>query len=212
MKKQMWIVILLMSFLVVGCGSQSDENSLQETQQFLDAVETGIVETIAAAFPQTATSVAVDTPTVTPSPGSDDVSVVEPSLAPTQPSSAFTPTPTLLPTPCYRAELIDETIPDGTVITIGDGFTKTWVVQNTGVCAWNKDFTWKLVEGNDFRGETSLKFSSGDVMPGEVVSISIEMGSPFLPGYYRTIYKIFTDEGAEVTPNGFWIDVEVVEK
>ena len=135
--------------------------------------------------------------------------------ATTQPTDTPTPqptsTPTPLPTPCYLAVLVSETIPDGTTIRIGDGFTKTWVVMNAGVCAWSENFRWRLVEGEDFRGPTDLKISTEDVMPGETIAISIEMGAPLIPGHYRSVYKIFTEEGAEITPNGFWIDVVVIE-
>jgi len=213
MKNSIFSLTLIIIVLAAGCGNQSNANTnLQETQDFMNAVETGIIETIEAAIKETSLAIQEENPAI---PQSSDVSESDspgPTLPPTQPVPVFTATPSPLPPPCYRAELVDETIPDGTVIRIGDGFTKTWMVKNTGVCAWNKDFTWKLVDGNDFRGETELKLTNGEILPGEVVSISIEMGSPLIPGRYRTIYKIFTDEGAEVTPNGFWIDVEVIEK
>jgi hypothetical protein len=217
MKKTLITTLIFLALLASGCGSNTNDqqaDDLQATQDFLDAVATGIVETIEAALQETAASTLTDqaVPTQADIPTATFTVPPLPTLAPTQPPVAFTPTPTPLPTPCYRAELVEETIPDGTVIIIGDGFTKTWVIKNTGVCAWSEDFRWKLVEGDDFRGATDLKISNEDVMPGETITISIEMGAPMIPGHYRSIYKLFTDEGAEVTPNGFWIDVEVVEK
>lgn len=218
MKKIIFIFSIVNLLLIVGCGGQNNNSpvdSIQQTQAFLNAVETGIVKTIAAGVEMTATMKSKNNLPAEKSeivPSSTMTAQAQPSIAPTQPSSSFTATPTQLSTPCYRAELVEETIPDGTVIKIGQGFTKTWIVKNTGVCAWSENFRWILVEGEDFRAPTNLEISTEEILPGETIQISLEMGPPFIPGHYRSVYKIFTDEGAEVTPNGFWIDVEVVEK
>lgn len=217
MKKTILIFSFLLILLVSGCGGGQEISAVdqQATVDFSHAVETSIVETIAAVIPEDEETPApgqTEVPPVDPLPTLTNTVVPLATLAPTQPSSAFTPTPTPLSTPCYLAVLVEETIPDGTVITIGDGFTKVWVVRNAGVCSWSEDFRWQLVSGHDFRGITDVKISNKDVQPGESITISIEMGSPLIPGDYRSVYKIFTPEGAEITPNGFWIDVIVVEK
>jgi hypothetical protein len=211
MKKSILVFSLILSLFAAGCGSQDNQVSVSEraTQDFIRAVETSIVETIDASIQET---LDVSTPTnQVDQPTATNAVSLQPTNAPTQPQSAFTPTPTDLPTPCYLAELVEENIPDGTVMNGGDGFTKQWVVMNAGVCAWGEKFRWVLVSGDDFGGPTNVKISNEDVMPGETVSVSIEMGAPIIPGHYHSVYKIFTDEGVEITPNGFWIDFVVAD-
>ena len=217
MKKYFLVLSLIVGLFFSGCGANQSNSSsaAQQTQAFLQMVETSIVETLSAAVSesaQTATSQVVESVINTPVPSlTSTVAPAVSTVVPTQGAGVFTPTPTALPTPCYLAVLVEETIPDGTIIKIGDGFTKTWVVRNAGVCSWSENFRWILVEGGDFRGDTDVKISRDDVEPGDTITISIEMGAPMIPGRYYSVYKIFTEDGVEITPNGFWIDVTVEE-
>jgi len=43
----------------------------------------------------------------------------------------------------------DVTIPDGTVMTPGQTFTKAWAVQNAGTCTWNTNYRLVHVGVND---------------------------------------------------------------
>jgi hypothetical protein len=89
------------------------------------------------------------------------------ALAPTQtvtfaPTSlpTFTPpsTTATLETPinsCYDLFWIEDvTIPDGTQMRANETFTKTWLVQNNGSCAWPPGFMFMHVGGDLMRGET----------------------------------------------------------
>ena len=89
----------------------------------------------------------------------------------------------------------DVTIPDGTVVEPGEGFTKTWRVKNSGSVPWN---------------EYKLKFSSGDQMgapdtvvvplaaPGAVVDIDVPMITPTEAGRHEGIWHIHTTDGEEL--------------
>ena len=107
------------------------------------------------------------------------VSVANTSQSPA--SSQPTPAPVVPPLNQTQdcedeaAYYADITIPDGTWLSPGSEFTKTWQVRNSGSCAW---------EGY------ALVFASGDVMsaplvnplpviaPGEIADISINMIAP----------------------------------
>ena len=80
------------------------------------------------------------------------------------------------------------------------------MIRNTGVCAWTEDFRWVLVEGEDFNAATDLKFDRV-VNPNEDLRVQMELKTPPLEGVYKGTYKIFTDDGGEVTPLGFWVTI-----
>ena len=96
------------------------------------------------------------------------------STAAAMPTSSATNTPlatstlpetdAISPTPsCYRLKYAgDVTIPDNTPMNPADVFTKTWRVQNSGLCAWRPGFKLVLVGGDAMGGSplTLLRLST----------------------------------------------------
>ncbi|NIP48572.1 MAG: hypothetical protein GWO30_00765, partial [Gammaproteobacteria bacterium] len=189
----------------------SAENNLRLTQEFESAVGTAIVETIAASLPQTEQPSADLDPTSTVSIDENQQSLQPTSTRveqPTQTKTTILPTETAIPTPCYRAELVEETVPDWSKFSPGKWFAKTWIIKNTGVCEWTEDFRWVLVEGEDFSGVTDVPLNK-NVLPGEDLRVLLELKAPLIAGTYQGTYQIFTEEGASVTPLGFWVLIVV---
>lgn len=211
--------LLILMLILVGCSAGiSDTESRALTQEFESAVGTAIVETIAAAMPAEPETTREPTPTTTEvvveggqSSEAANTPVVIVAGSATPSGIQFTPTTTDLPTPCYLAELVDETIPDDTVLGPGQGFVKVWNIRNAGVCEWTEDFHWVLTDGQSFRGPEDLRFGKS-VMPGEILKVALELSTPNIPGNYEGIYKIYNEENALVTPNGFWIRIVVEEE
>lgn len=202
MNKIYILLNIAIAVLLVGCGQTSD-TGMAETEAFEAALETAVAETIAAAASD---EQVIPEPTDFEVEETEVVSTIPPVPSPTQevlPTEQPTNTPQI---PCYRAELVEETIPDGTKFTPGKYFTKIWVIRNTGVCAWTEDFRWVLVEGEDFNAPTNLTFNRV-VNPNEELRVQMELKTPELEGVYTGTYKIFTDDGGEVTPIGFWVTV-----
>lgn len=211
MKKYLILILIILAASLSGCGQSSDEG-LAETEAFESALQTAIVETIAAALPQESALPEQPLPTETTAGENQQPTATVPPLPsltptmeaqPTQPSGGPANTPQ---TPCYRAELISETIPDGTKFPPGQYFTKIWVIRNTGVCAWDEDFQGRLVDGEDFDAPTDLKLNQV-INPGEDLEVKMELKTPLLQGLYTGTYKILTDEGGQVTPAGFWVTI-----
>ncbi len=98
--------------------------------------------------------------------------------AATQAASATGSTAAVSPTPsCYRLKFQqDVSIPDNTLMTPAQVFTKTWQVQNSGLCAWRPGFKMILVGGNAMGGSPYMLPST--VNPGSKVEISIKMVAP----------------------------------
>jgi hypothetical protein len=94
------------------------------------------------------------------------------------PTSTFIETEAISPTPsCYRMKFItDITIQDNTPLSPADVFTKTWRVENNGLCAWRPGFKLVLV-GGDAMGGSPLILSQA-INPGERTEISVKMAAP----------------------------------
>ncbi len=137
-------LIILLSILILGALIFSYEtNKAEPTNEVdVDALRTEAVATYASSLTETRVAV----PTASPAP-----------------TEKFTATPIVLTAtletpatadPCYNLIwLEDVTIPDGTQLKPNEVFTKTWLVQNNGGCAWPPGFTFQNVGGDSMRGD-----------------------------------------------------------
>jgi len=137
------------------------------------------------------------------------------------PYPTYTPYPTAVPqtfstygssyligTPggCLNAAFISETVPDNTVITPGDGFVKTWTIQNTGYCTWNTNYHLVLLSGDAMGGDTYARLTE-NVSPGQTVKISANLTAPSNPGTYRGEWRVQSDLGVNFAR--FWVQIIV---
>jgi hypothetical protein len=83
----------------------------------------------------------------------------------TPPTATPTRTPggvvTVPPSSCDKAQFVsDVTIPDGTLMSPGQKFNKTWSLRNVGTCAWAKG-TYQIVffSGEQMSATSSLAFA-----------------------------------------------------
>ena len=109
-------MLLLTSLLLGACGAQSES-----------AIATSVALTVQA---QNALDTSTPVPSSTPA---ADITVV-PTL-----TNIFTPVPpTSLPggntgVECAQASLVNETIPDGTIMKPETSFFKTWTIKNESI-------------------------------------------------------------------------------
>ena len=95
---------------------------------------------------------------------------------------------------CYDSALVSNvTIPDGTEMKPGDGFTKTWQIENTGTCDWDNDFRIQFVGGDIFGSDTTK--IRRYVRPGETVNISLKMVAPNGSGPVTSSWRIADASG-----------------
>lgn len=130
------------------------------------------------------------------------------------PSPALTNTPIFTATPnCPLAQFVtDVTIPDGTIMTPGQSFTKKWRLRNTSACTWN-GYTLVFDSGDSMGGPASKPI--GVVNPGQEVDLEVNLTAPNSSGNYRGYWRIVTD-GNVLVPivNGhqgrsFYVDIKV---
>jgi hypothetical protein len=76
------------------------------------------------------------------------------------------------------SEFIDDvTIPDGTLVTPGHTFTKTWRIKNDGTCTWTGEFIWVQLNYAENKLKASVKdmHLPVEVPPGQTYDISVEL-------------------------------------
>jgi hypothetical protein len=118
----------------------------------------------------------------------------ETERAPSTPSSTPLPTVTSTPSPgqtrpaaaaslCDAASYVaDVTVPDGTLITAGNSFVKTWLLQNNGTCAWTTGYSLTFVGGDMMGGADTAV--AGSVPAGGQSPLSVNLKAPGAPGTY----------------------------
>jgi hypothetical protein len=109
---------------------------------------------------------------------------------------------------------IDVTVDDDTPMQPGQKFTKTWRLVNDGTCTWNRQYNAVWFFGDKF-GDVLFMPLAGDVVPGGVVEVSVDMVAPTKPGSYRSNWKLADASGTlfGIGPNGdlpFWVQIVVV--
>ncbi len=156
------VLILVLGGLLFSFGTnRSDQAEPVDT----NAIRTEAVSTYAFSLTGTLASVPTASFSLT-------------SLPTFTPSGSILTTDTPIPqNTCYNLIwLKDKTIPDGTHLNANEVFTKTWLVQNNGGCAWAPGFTFSHVGGDPMRGKT---FVLKDPIPvGAKREISIELVAP----------------------------------
>lgn len=134
------VLTLILGVLFFSCGKNESE---QTDSLDANALRTEAVSTFASSLTETLAAVPSASPTPT----------VVSTL--TLPAITFSPETPATVNPCFNLLWIkDVTIPDGTQLKAGESFTKTWLVQNIGGCAWRAGFTFNHVGGDRMRGST----------------------------------------------------------
>jgi Tol biopolymer transport system component len=88
----------------------------------------------------------------------------------------------------------DVTIPDGTEMSLGAAFVKTWEVKNSGTCDWDAGFELIFVGGAQMSGPASVPLPA--VAAGSDVDIAVNLVAPSSPGTHKGTWRIRSDEGA----------------
>jgi hypothetical protein len=131
-------------------------------------VQTQAVRAFAGGLTSTALALPTSTETHTPE-------RTEPTQATAEAAASESP---VSPTPsCYRLKFLqDLTVPDNSLMTPAEVFTKSWQVQNNGTCAWRPGFRMVLVGGVAMGGSPFTLDTT--VNPGSKIEISIKMVAP----------------------------------
>ena len=181
--------ILLWAILLSACSFSSTNSA-----NALSAIYTAAAQTIVA---QAASAQATDEQTVTPMPTDTeslltptDSGISTPTDLPTMVSSL--PTSTSGGSSCNNSAYVsDVTVTDGTVMSPGQTFVKTWALQNTGSCTWDTGFTIRFFSGDQMGGTSGPVTSS--VAPGGQTDVSVTLTAPLTAGTYQGNWRLADD-------------------
>lgn len=96
--------------------------------------------------------------------------------------------------PDDRAELVGETVPDGTQLRCGEEFEKTWRIRNSGSRPWaGRWLTRQGTPGVAGWLRSPARVLIDDALPGEVVTVRMTLRGPDQVGASTAYFKI-TDE------------------
>ncbi len=199
-----WVVILM--FLVLACNLGM--NATPDASATLNPLYTAAAQTLEAMATQAIATPSGVVATSTPFPTSTLILEVA------------SPTPPLLlsPTPVKRCDAAafvrDVSIPDGTTLSPGKPFTKTWRLQNVGSCSWTPSYALVFING-DGMSAPSVVSLSGNVNPGETIDLTVSLVAPNKKGHYRSYWKLRNASGVlfgigTQADTAFWVDINVL--
>jgi hypothetical protein len=134
--------------------------------------------------------------------------------------STNTPVPTNTPFPTATAVsycdwvtfIKDVSIPDGTQLTAGETFTKTWRLKNRGTCTWTSDYMLVFTSGVQMGGTTAVRLP-GNVAPGQTVDVSVTLTAPVSRGRYTSYWMLRNPSGVlfgygDNANTAFYVDIK----
>jgi len=196
MNKKTLSFILLITMSLSACGTKTP--TVTETPQepptatLVPATETSVATTNTSA-PSDPTLPTEDTPT---------------------PASTTTPAPPENPADCTNAGkfISDVTIPDDSEVNIGETFTKTWRVQNTGTCIWWEGYSVTHYSEGSFGAPEKSPLPRTN--PGEYADVSVVLVAPSVAGFYRGNFVIQNPAGLPMALEGdsrLWLIFNAVD-
>ncbi len=112
------------------------------------------------------------------------------------------------PPPMNEASWVDDvTVPDGTAMTPGQQFVKTWRIRNTGNVPWTSGYRLAFVEGSRMNASASVPLPNAN--PGQAVDVSVTLVAPQRPGFYRSIWQP-RDASGNLFPYQMFTEINVV--
>lgn len=186
-------LLLLPALLLVACGTGETPMPTPD----IGAIQTAAAQTVMADILATQSAEAARTPLASPTAEATEPPAETPTVTVTLTVGVFA-TPGALGTPglCDDAVWVsDVTIPDGSVMTPGQEFLKTWKVRNTGDCTWGAGYT--LIYGgyNDRMSGVPAALTT-TVVPNQEVEVSVQFKAPATPKEYLSAWRM-------ANPNGY---------
>ena len=166
------------------------------------AIHTFAAETVVAELTQTA---AVNSPTpqatATEIASQPTTTAVPTSIETSTPTATLTFTPTPIPQASPTDEFCDNaawvadvSVQDGTQMSPGQNFEKTWLIKNTGTCTWGEGY--RMVFGYDEKMNGQARPLPNIVSPDDTVEVTVVFTAPLTAGEYKSYWRMSNTAGA----------------
>lgn len=193
MNAKHFTLLLLLALLLAACGTGETPMPTPD----VGAIQTAAAQTVMADILATQSAEAALTPLASPTAEATEPPAETPTVTVTLTVGVLA-TPGALGTPglCDDAVWVsDVTVPDGSVMTPGQEFLKTWKVRNTGDCTWGAGYT--LIYGgyNDRMSGVPAALTT-TVVPNQEVDVSVQFKAPTTPKEYLSAWRM-------ANPNGY---------
>jgi len=116
---------------------------------------------------------------------------------------------------CNAAAFVsDVSVGDGSRMSSGQDFVKTWRIQNVGTCTWSTDYDLVFAGGDRMHAPNSVGLP-GYVSPGQSINLSVSLTAPSDSGSYIGYWKLRDEEGnlfgiGAGAQTSFWVSIKVV--
>lgn len=190
MKLKFTVITLILAALIAACGPSATPS---EPTPDVVAVRTSAASTVVSQFTLTA---AAFTPTVAPPTQQSTVTATGTATqaAVAQVTNAEGTTVALCDKYSWDPNTLDVTVPDGTIMTPGQEFVKTWKIKNIGSCTWDAGYKLIFSYGDDELNGTAQPLAAA-IAPGEEVEVSVQLKAPDLPGRYFSAWTMQNAKG-----------------
>lgn len=194
-----------------GSGLTPEEVAATQNALILQAVKstatTGAMQTQISMLE---TQVANPPTRIPPSPTPTVQPPTATQIPPTATNIPSTPTPSIA---CNDAGFImDVSIPDGTILSPGTYFSKTWRLVNNGSCTWTTNYDLVFVSGDLLGGPTEQALP-GTVAPGQIIDLTVYLTAPGRDGFYRGYWRLRDASGSLFglgrRGGSFYVDIQV---
>ncbi len=219
--KKTWYTIFGMFIVISLILSACNLPATKPPASSQDLILTAAVQTVEAQLTQAGPVAQATQPVFVLTATSQPVQASDTPTPPTVTATAqpATEVPTAIPAaaPCNRAQFVkDLSYPDGSNVSSGASFTKTWRLKNTGTCTWDSSYSLVFIGKNAMGGPSSQQLTNGTVEPGDTVDVSVDLEAPGTAGSYEGDWELSdaSDDLFGVGPNGqnfFWVKITTIQ-
>jgi hypothetical protein len=182
------MIVVLGALVLSACGS-STGNATPTSTLSIEEISTSVAQTVIAQITEQA-------PTITLTPVFTDTPIFTATVATPRPTNTSLRATS---TGCANMTFIsDVTIPDGTQLPVGQEFTKTWKVQNSGTCQWTTSFKLIFSYGEAMSGQAVAMPAA--VATGQQIDLSVNLKVPNKTGKLTGVWTLVDDKSQPFGP------------
>ena len=210
MKLKILSLTIMAALVLSACGASTPPAPTPDVQlAYTSAAQTVVAEftLTAAAFTPTPEPLPSETPTLEPPTPTEGV-VLPVVTDASGVAVTVTPTKVLCDDMSFDLATVDVNIPDGTTMTPGQEFVKTWKVKNIGSCVWGAGYGLMYAKYT-YQMSGVPQPLAGVVEIGQEVEVSVSFKAPDKAGEYLSAWQMANAQGI---PFGKVVYVKILVK